>query len=92
MEALVLTNSEEILKMLAEVSLHGKGFTTECLLAEVLDAGLSEPDYLNASGVDPDAHYRGEPNAWGNYHIRQSKKVFMVYSGAVRRTHIADTP
>ncbi|HLG21248.1 MAG TPA: hypothetical protein VI382_00415 [Candidatus Manganitrophaceae bacterium] len=94
MEPLVLTNSEEILKLLANVALNGKGFVTECLLAEVLDAGLSEPDYLNASGVDPDASYNGEPNAWANYHIRQSKKVFMVYggSGVPRRTHIADTP
>ena len=93
MEPLVLTNSEEILKVLANVSLKGNGFVTECLLAEVLDAGLSEPDYFNASGVDPDAFYNGQPNAWASYHVRQSKKVFMVYGGgAMRRSHIADTP
>lgn len=93
MEPLVLTNSEEILKVLANVSLQGNGFVTECLLAEVLDAGLSEPDYFNASGADPDAFYNGEPNAWASYHVRQSKKVFMVYGGgSLRRTHIADTP
>jgi len=92
MESLILTNSEEILDLLSHVALKGNGFTTECLLAEALDAGLSEPDYLNASGADPEAYYHGEPNAWANYHVRQSKKVFMVYGGAIRRTHIADTP
>lgn len=94
MDPLILTNSEEILKLLANVALKGNGFTTECLVAEVLDAGLSEPDYLNVSGVDPEAYYEGTPNAWANYHVRQSKKVFMVYGGAnkVRTTHIADTP
>ncbi|MCG3113747.1 MAG: hypothetical protein MPW16_01770 [Candidatus Manganitrophus sp.] len=94
MEPLVLTNSEEILKLLTQVTLKGQGFTTECLVAEVLDAGLYEPDFLNASGVDPEAYYNGEPNAWANYHIRMSKKVFMVYGGPnkVRTFHIADTP
>lgn len=94
MDPLVLTNSEEILKLLTHVALKGNGFTTDCLVAEVLDAGLSEPDYLNASGVDPEAYYNGEPNAWANYHIRMSKKVFMVYGGPnkVRTFHIADTP
>ena len=94
MEPLVLTNSEEILKVLTNVALKGNGFVTECLVAEVLDAGLFEPDYLNASGTDPEAYYDGEPNAWANYHVRQSKKVFMVYGGPnkVRTSHIADTP
>ncbi|MFY9270294.1 MAG: hypothetical protein WAO55_11175 [Candidatus Manganitrophaceae bacterium] len=94
MESLILTNSEEILKVLSNVALKGQGFTTECLVGEVLDAGLSEPDYLNATGEDPDASYNGQPNAWANYHVRQSKKVFMVYGGPnkVRTFHIADTP
>ncbi len=94
MEPIVLTNSEEILKLLSGIALKGKGFVSECLMLEALDAGLSEPDYLNASGADPDAYYHGEPNAWAHYHVRQSKKVFTVYGGggATRRTHIADTP
>ena len=93
MEPITLTNTEEILELLKHVSLHGNGFSTECLLLEVMDAGLSDPDYLNASGTDTSAHYKGEANAWSNYHVRQSKKVFMVYGGGgVRRMHVADTP
>lgn len=94
MEELTLTNSDEILRLLASVSLKGEGFVTECLVGEVMDAGISEPDYFTASGSDPDAYYDGEPNAWANYHVRQSKKVFMVYGRAnkARRYHIADTP
>ncbi len=92
MEPVTLTNSEEILKFLSLIALKGGGFTTECLLFEALDAGLSEPDYLNATGTDPDAFYDGAPNAWAHYHVRQSKKVFAVYGGPMRRTHIADTP
>jgi len=92
MEPVTLTNSQEILQFLSGIELRGNGFTTECLLFEVMDAGLAEPDYLHASGADPDAHYRGTPNAWANYHIRQSKKVVMVYGGPWRRISIADTP
>jgi hypothetical protein len=92
MEPVTLTNSEEILQFLSRIALKGSGFTTECLLLEALDAGLSEPDYLNATGVDPDAFHDGTPHAWANYHVRQSKKVFAVYGGPHRRTHIADTP
>ena len=94
MEKLVLTNSEEILQTLAHIELKGSGFVTDCLISEVLDAGISEPDYFTASGVDPEAYFKDEPNAWSNYHVRQSKKVFMVYGGEgkTRRFHIADTP
>lgn len=94
MKQLTLTNSEEILRLLAAISLKGEGFVTECLAGEVMDAGICEPDYFTASGCDPDAYYNGESNAWANYHVRQSKKVFMVYGHAdrARRFHIADTP
>jgi hypothetical protein len=94
MESLIRTNSQEILDLLSHVTLKGNGFVSDCLVAEVLDAGLSEPDYLNASGIDPNAFYNGEPNAWAVYHVRQSKKVFMVYGGENkhRTVHIADTP
>ncbi len=94
MDELILTNSEEILQALSKVELKGKGFVSECLIAEVLDAGIATPDFFKATGTDPDAYYDGEPNAWSDYHVRESKKVFMVYGGAgkVRRSHIADTP
>jgi hypothetical protein len=92
MDPITLTNSEEILQLLSGISLHGNGFTTECLLFETLDAGLSEPDYLTATGTDPGASYKGEPNAWANYHVRQSKKVVAVYGGPFRRFTISDTP
>lgn len=91
-EPLTLTNSEEILELLANIELKGHGFVTPCLLDDVLDAGISEPDYLTASGEDPQAFYHNQPNAWANYHIRQSKKVFNVYGGMIRRSQIADTP
>ncbi len=94
MEPLTLTNSEEINKVLAEIALTGKGFSTICLLDDTLDAGLSEPDFLKAEGEDPQAFYRGKPNAWASYHIRQSKKIFLVYNepGRDRRVHFTDTP
>jgi len=92
MEPVTLTNSQEILQFLSGISLQGDGFTTDCLLFEVMDAGLSEPDYLNATGADPTAYCHGTPNAWAHYHVRQSKKVVMVYGGPFRRISIADTP
>ncbi len=94
MKELILTNSNKILQTLAEIELKGDGFVSDCLAGEVMDAGLSEPDFFKAYGTDPDAYYKGEPNAWETYHVRQSKKVFMVYGGAgkKRRSQIADTP
>lgn len=94
MDELILTNSEEILETLSKIELKGEGFVSECLVSEVLDAGISAPDYFVAKGSDPDAYFDGKPNAWSNYHIRESKKVFMVYGGKgkARRSHIADTP
>ena len=59
MEPITIQKSDDILNLLADVSLHGKGFTTECLLDYVLDEGFTEPIYLNASGEDPDALYKG---------------------------------
>jgi len=94
MEPLVLTNTEKILQVLADIELKGEGFVTVTLIGEVLDAGISEPDFFKASGIDPEAYYKGNPNAWSTYQVRQSKKVYMVYGGAgkVRRSQIADTP
>ena len=94
MEPIELNDPEAIQELLTKIVLGGKGFTTECLLAEVIEAGLSYPDFLKASGEDPDAAYDGRSPAWANYHIRQGKKVFMVYgeAGKLRRTHFAETP
>ncbi len=94
MEELILTNAEEILQTLSKIALKGNGFTTDCLVGEVMDAGISNPDFLKASGSDPDAYYDGQANAWSDIQVRESKKVFMVYGGAgkTRRSHIADTP
>jgi len=69
-----IQNSDDILNFLAEVTLRGKGFTTDCLLDYVLDEGFTEPIYLNASGEDPDALYKNQPNAWAIYQIREWKR------------------
>src|SRR2546422_3226400 len=52
-----------LFRSLAEVSLKGKGLTSECLLDKVLDEGFTEPIYLSATGEDPDAYYQGKPHA-----------------------------
>ena len=66
MKPLTIQNSDDILTFLAEVSLRGKGFTTDCLLDYVLDEGFTEQIYLNASGEDPDAYYKGRVTGLGN--------------------------
>jgi hypothetical protein len=94
MEPVTLNSSEDILNLLAEVSLKGRGMTAECLLDRVLDEGFTEPIYLNASGEDPDAFYQGNPNAWAIYQIREWKRVMVVSGGAgrERRIQITETP
>ncbi len=94
MEPLTISNPDEILNMLAEVSLQGKGFTTDCLMDYVMDEGFMEPIFLNASGEDPDAFYKGEPNAWAVYQIREWKRVLTVSGGPgkERRVQITETP
>jgi hypothetical protein len=89
-----INDPEQIEKMLSQIVLKGKGFTTECLLAEVIEAGLSYPDYFKASGEDPLAEYEGKSPAWASYHVRQGKRVFMVYGDGQtgRRTHFTETP
>lgn len=94
MEPVTLNSSEDILGLLAEVSLHGRGMTADCLLDRVLDEGFTEPIYLQASGEDPDAFYQGNPNAWANYQIREWKRVMVISGGAGRdrRIQITETP
>ncbi len=94
MEPITLGKSDEILGLLADVSLKGRGFTTDCLLDYVLDEGFTEPIYLNASGEDPEAYYKGQPNAWAIYQLREWKRVLTISGGVgkERRVQITETP
>ncbi len=94
MQAITIQNTEEILKVLADVSLKGRGVTAESLLDTVLDEGFTEPIHFTATGEDPDAYYQGTPNAWAVYTIREWKRVMMVSGGPgqVRRIQITETP
>ena len=91
---LEMNDPEEIQKFLSQIKLIGDGFTTECLMADVLDSGLDYPDYLRTEGIDPIAAFKGEFPAWAKYHVRQGKRVFMVYGGEgkKRKTHFTVTP
>ncbi len=94
MQHVTIQNPEDILSMLAEVSLQGEGFVTDCLLDYVLEEGFTEPIFLNASGADPDAAYKGESPAWAVYQIREWKRVLTISggSGKPRRVQITETP
>ena len=94
MGPLTIQNPNDILSLLGDISLHGQGFTTDCLMDYVLDEGFTEPIYLNVSGEDPDAFYKGQPNAWAVYQIREWKRVLTVSGGVgkQRRVQITETP
>lgn len=94
MKPIELNDPAKIEEFLSKISFTGKGFTTDSLLLQVYEAGLDYPDFLKAEGEDPDASYDGKSPAWAKYHIRQGKRVFMVYggSGGSRRTHFSETP
>jgi len=51
MEEVNLADPDEILNFLADVSLQGKGLTTDSLMDYVMDEGFVEPIYLSAKGV-----------------------------------------
>ena len=89
-----LADPDEILNFLAEVSLQGEGLTTDNLMEYVLDEGFTEPTYLSTKGEDPDAYYKGEPNAWAVYQIREWKRVLIISDGGGRgrRSQITETP
>ena len=89
-----LADPEEILNFLANVSLQGEGLTTDNLMEYVLDEGFTEPTYLSAKGEDRNAYYRGEPNAWAVYQIREWKRVLIISDGGRRgrRAQITETP
>lgn len=94
MNQVTIQNPEDILSLLADVALRGSGFNTDCLLDYVLDEGFTEPIYLNASGEDPDAYFKGQSPAWAVYQIREWKRVLMISGGAgkERRVQITETP
>jgi len=94
MEAVNLADPDKILDFLAEVSLQGKGLTTDNLMEYVMDEGFIEPIYLNAKGEDPEAYYKGQPNAWAIYQVREWKRVLTISGGAgrERRAQITETP
>ena len=94
MNHVTVQNPEDILSMLAEVSLRGSGFVTDCLLDYVLEEGFTEPIYFNASGEDPDAYFKGQSPAWAVYQIREWKRVLTVSGGPgkQRRVQITETP
>lgn len=93
-EPVHLANPDEILTFLSDVALRGKGVTTENLMDYVLDEGFTEPTYLSAKGEDPEAFFKGEPNAWAVYQIREWKRVLVVSGGdrRERRVQITETP
>lgn len=94
MSPISLADPDEILTFLADVSLKGKGLIIDSLMDYALDEGFTEPTYLSAKGEDPDAYYKGEPNAWSIYQIREWKRVLIVSGGGVsgRRAQITETP
>ena len=95
MNPIELNDPAEIQEFLVKIKLTGKGFNSEALLMDVMDAGLDYPDFLRAEGEDPEASYDGKSPAWAKYHVRQGKRVFMVYGGGEgtdRRTHFSETP
>ena len=94
MQPIEINNPAEIEVFLSKIELTGKGFTTDCLLMDVFEAGLDYPDFLKAEGSDPGACYDGKSPAWAKYHVRQGKRVFMIYggSGNKRRSHFSETP
>lgn len=94
MNQITIQNPEEILTVLADVALRGTGFTTESLLDYVLEEGFTEPIFLNATGEDPTAFYKGQPNAWAIYQVREWKRVLTVSGGPgkERRVQIRETP
>ena len=94
MNQITVQDPDEILTLLGDVALRGKGFTTESLLDYVLEEGFTEPIFLNATGEDPTAFYKGQPNAWAVYQVREWKRVLTISGGLgqERRARITETP
>jgi hypothetical protein len=67
---------------------------TFCFWWDVTEPGWRRGVTGFAEGEDPDASYQGKSPAWAKYHMRQGKRVFMVYGGGsrARKTHLTETP
>jgi len=93
-DPITLADPDEILTFLAHVVLRGKGMTTENLMDYVLDEGFTEPTYLSAKGADAQAYFKGQPNAWSIYQLREWQRVHVVSGGdeRERRVQITETP
>ena len=63
---------------------RGKGVNADNLMEYVLDEGFTEPTYCQAKGEDPEAFYKGQPNAWAVYQIREWKRVLIISGGSGR--------
>lgn len=94
MDQVTLGNPDEILTFLSHVSLRGKGLAADNLMEYVLDQGFTEPTYLNAKGEDAEAFFKGQPNAWNVYQVREWKRVLVISGGAGKewRAQITETP
>ena len=94
MQSIVEQEPNKILTILSDISLTGKGVVTECLLDEVLDAGLTSPTYFQAEGEDVDSAYQGKSPGWAKYHIREWKRVVTVYKSGQSewRLQTTETP
>ena len=73
---------------------HGIPLEIDAAAEYYLDEGFTEPIHLNASGEDPDAFYKDQPQAWAIYQVREWKRVLTVSGGAgkERRVQITETP
>jgi hypothetical protein len=94
MEPVSIADPQSILELLAEVTLKGTGLTTDNLMEYVMDEGFMDPTYLSAKGEDPEAYYKGQPNAWAVYQVREWKRVLIISGGPgrERRSQITETP
>ena len=94
MEPVSIQDPQSILELLADVVLKGEGLTTDNLMEYVMDEGFMEPIYLSAKGEDPEAYYKGQPNAWAIYQVREWKRVLIISGGPgkQRRMQITETP
>ena len=94
MQPISIADPQAILELLSQVALKGEGVKTDNLMEFVMDEGFMEPIYLSAKGEDPEAYFKGEPNAWAVYQLREWKRVLIISGGLgkERRLQITETP
>ena len=79
LESREVNDPEVIQEILSKIILVGEGFNTDCLLVDVLEAGLDYPDYLRLDGTASKASYDGISPAW----------VICRHRGFAPRIHIS---